>query len=262
MLARARRAVARVRTQAERAAGRGTAPGPASVARRVALRLGARQDGEALRLDVMLRPGTDVRGMWLRSPDTGAWWPLPAPSVRLLHDRPGAPVLVHAEVDLAEAVRTAGVAAGQESTLHLYLDVEHDVATGSPEADDIPLMLMPELTARPGGRSLARYRLRVGKAQRSDVGSFHEVHVDGTLVVPYISRGGYVTLAVGRAANPFGDVYVRRISVADGRLQLSGLLLTRHGELQHAELLLKGRTSVLGHATGGEDEDWGESLRE
>jgi hypothetical protein len=132
------------------------------VARRVALRLSARQEGGALRLDLMLRPGTDVRGLWLRSPDTATWWPLPAPDVRLLHDRPGAPVLVHAQVDLAEAARTAGGPTGQESTLHLYLDVEHDVATGSPEADDIPLMLVPELTQRPGGRSLARYRLRVG----------------------------------------------------------------------------------------------------
>jgi CDP-glycerol glycerophosphotransferase len=77
------------------------------------------------------------------------------------------------------------------------------------------------------------------------VGAFHEVNVGGTLVVPYISRGGYVTLAVGREPNAFGDVLVRRVSVADGRLRLSGRLLTRHGELQHAELLLKGRTSGL-----------------
>jgi CDP-glycerol glycerophosphotransferase len=212
----------------------------------MALRLGAAQQGSQLRLDLLLRPGTDVHGLWLRSPDSGSWWQLPDPQVRLLHERAGAPVHVHVDLDLADVVRLAELAAGQEATLHLYLDVEHDVATGSPEADDVPLMLVPELQPRPGGRSLARYRLRIGKAQRSDIGSFDQVQLDdGSTVQPYVSRGGYVTLAVNRETNPYGDVYVRRISVAGGRLALTGTLATRHGELQHAELLIKGRTSGL-----------------
>jgi CDP-glycerol glycerophosphotransferase len=263
MLARARRAVARVRTQvttqANRATGRASAPGPASVARRMTHRLRVTQDGSVLHVDVLLRAGTDVRGLWLRSPDTGDWWPLPGPAVSLLDDRAGAPVHVHADLDLTDVVRTTGLPPEQDGTLHLYLDVEHDVATGSPEADDVPLMLLPQLQPRPGGRSLARYRLRVGKASRSDVGSFHLVDVDhpagtptsdsaaepGRTVVPYISRGGYLTLAVNREARPYGDVHVRRLSVDGGRLRIGGLLLTRHGDLQHAELLLKGRTSGL-----------------
>ena len=216
------------------------------MARRLALRLAATQDGTLLRLDVLLRAGTDVYGLWLRSPDTDTWWPLPAPQVRVLHDRPGSAVHVHADVDLAAALEAAAVPPGQESTLHLFLDVEHDVAPGSPEADDVPLMLVPQLQPRPGGRSLARYRLRIGKANRSDVGAFHEVTGEGgSTALPYVSRGGYVTLAVNRGAGLFGDVHVRRISVAGGRLRLSGLLLTRHGDLQQAELLLKGRTSGL-----------------
>jgi CDP-glycerol glycerophosphotransferase len=209
------------------------------------LRLAATQEGTAVRLDVLLRAGTDVHGLWLHSPDTAAWWPLAAPQVRVLRDRPGSPVHVHADVDLAAALEVAALPAGLESTLHLYLDVEHDVAPGSPEADDVPLMLAPQLRPRPGGRSLARYRLRIGKAHRSDLGTFHQVDDPAGSVVPYVSRGGYLTLAVNREVRPFGDVYVRRVSVAGGRLRLSGLLLTRHGELQQAELLLKGRTSGL-----------------
>jgi CDP-glycerol glycerophosphotransferase len=259
MLERVRRTVARVRTQVDRATGRGTAPGQASVARRLAQRLRVVQDGDVLHLDVLLRDGTDVHGLWLRSPDSATWWQLPDPEVRPLRDRAGAPVHVHADLDLAEVVRTTGLADGQEATLHLYLDVAHDVLPGSPEADDVPLMLESTLESQPGGRSRARYRVRVGKAGRSDVGPLHPVDIpagtptsgpDGTpastsSVLPYVSRGGYVTLAVNREARPYGDVYVHRISVDGGRLRLGGLLLTRHGDLQHAELLLKGRTSGL-----------------
>jgi CDP-glycerol glycerophosphotransferase len=219
----------------------------------MASRLRTTQDGSVLQVDVLLRPGTDVHGLWLRSPDSGTWWQLPAPTVRLLHERPGAPVHVHTDLDLRDVVRATGLGAGQEDTWHLYLDVEHHVAPGSAEADDIPLMLGAELVTRPGGRSLARYRLRIGKAQRSDVGELHPVQVpaDGgdpasvTTVVPYVSSGGYVTLAVNRETRPYGDVYVRRLSVTAGRLRLSGRLSTRHGDLRHAELLLKGRTSGL-----------------
>jgi CDP-glycerol glycerophosphotransferase len=245
MLARARRVAARVRTQLDRATGRGTEPGPASVARRIALRLTATQDGDVLRLDLLLRAGTDVHGLWLRSAEAGTWWPLQVPTTRPLNDRPGSPVHVHAEVDLVDVLATADMPAELESSLHLFLDVEHEVTPGSPEADDVPLMLVPQLQPRPGARSLARYRLRVGKANRSDVGSFHEVTGAGGRLLPYVSRGGYLTLAVNREARPFGDVHVHRLSVTGGRLRMSGVLLTRHGELQKAELLLKGRTSGL-----------------
>jgi CDP-glycerol glycerophosphotransferase len=252
MLARARRAAARLRTQVDRATGLGTPPGPPSVARRMALRLSASQQGSMLHVDMLVRAGTNVLGLWLRSPDSGTWWQLPAPEVQLLQDRPGAPVHVRVDLDLAEVARVTGLD-DQEDTLHVYLDVEHDVASGSPEADDVPLMLVSQLQPRPGGRALARYRLRVGKARRTDVGALHAVSVtadadgatSGTTLVPYVSRGGYLTLAVNREARPYGDVFVRRVSVTGGRLRLSGHLATRHGDLQHAELLLKGRTSGL-----------------
>jgi CDP-glycerol glycerophosphotransferase len=217
-------------------------------------RLRVTQDGTVLHLDVLLRAGTHVHGLWLRAVDSDTWWPLPTPLLRPLQEGPGASVHVHADLDLAVLLAVTGLRPDVETTLHLYLDVEHEVVTASPEADDVPLMLVPELRPLPGGRSVARYRLRVGKARHTDVGSFHRVDVPTTAtaatagltsVAPYISRGGYVTLAVGREARPFGDVHVRRISVAGGRLRLSGFLATRHGELRHAELLLKGRTSGL-----------------
>ena len=113
---------------------------------------------------------------------------------------------------------------------HLFLDVEHEVTPGSPEADDVPLMLVPQLQPRPGARSLARYRLRVGKANRSDVGSFHEVTGAGGRLLPYVSRGGYLTLAVNREARPFGDVHAL--------LVFAPRVADRHAQEEAVELCL------------------------
>ena len=48
---------------------------------------------------------------------------------------------------------------------------------------------------------------------------------------------------------PVGDVYVTRLSAADGRLRLAGTIETRHGDLLQASLVLKGRNTGLKMST-------------
>ena len=65
----------------------------------------------------------------------------------------------------------------------------------------------------------------------------------GSLRVLYVSRNGFLRLAVDRELKPYHAIYVKRISVAGGVLRLSGGLHTRHGDVVRAELVLLGRQS-------------------
>src|SRR6185436_6573503 len=90
-----------------------------------------------------------------------------------------------------------------------------------------------------------RYRMQLGNSVDTLIGTLHTVKAGDRRTLGYVSKEGYLILALNRDLDPFGDVVVRRISVRDGVLRLRGRLLTRNGDVLHAELLLKARTSEV-----------------
>jgi CDP-glycerol glycerophosphotransferase len=194
------------------------------------------QDGHELVLDIGLRPDVRVHGFWAYCGQSNQWLPLPATS-------PG-PLGLRAVIDM---VAIANRVPADESTIVLFLDVEHDAETGSAEADRMaraPLAIVSDPRHGPDGDiTHARYRLRVGHSLETRIGRLHAVKVDDRQIVAYPKRRGFLTLAMDRDVASFADVYVHRISVRGGLLKLRGRLLTRHGDVEHAELLLKARTT-------------------
>lgn len=188
--------------------------------------------GPELVLDVGLRPGVQLHGLWAYCDETDEWWALPAFS--------GGPTGHRAVIDLAE---TAALLPALETTIALFVEVEHDLEAGSREATSVALAPFAVLNDLPEVATHARYRARLGRAVETRIGGLHEVADGDRRVVAYPTRRGYLALALNRDLAPFADVYVERISVRGGVLRLRGRLLTRHGDLQQAELLLKARAS-------------------
>jgi len=183
-------------------------------------------------LEIRLRPGVQVHGLWAYCPDTGEWWTLPAPS----SGRAGH----HAVIDLMQTVTRMPTL---ETTIELFLDVEHDVKTGSDEAESVRLAPLAVLTDQPAGGMQARYRMRLGRSADTRITNLHPLSNGDRRIAAYPTKGGYLSLALNQDLKPFADVHVRRISVQGGVLRLRGRLLTPHGDVAHAELLLKARTS-------------------
>ena len=195
-------------------------------------RLEVSQDGHELVLDIQLRPGVQVHGLWAHCADTDEWWTLPARS----SGRAGH----HAVIDLVQTVTRMPML---ETTIELFLDVEHDVKTGSDEAESVMLAPLAVLADPQAQATRARYRMRLGRSVHTRIGQLSTVSEGVRRIVAYPSRHGYLSLALNRDLDSYADVHVRRISVRGGVLRLRGRLLTRHGDAQHAELFLKARAS-------------------
>ncbi|WP_240691921.1 CDP-glycerol glycerophosphotransferase family protein [Arthrobacter sp. CAU 1506] len=84
----------------------------------------------------------------------------------------------------------------------------------------------------------------MGRFRRTVIGPLRPVTTaTGTVLALYVNRNGFLRLAVNRPLKPYHAIYVKRLSVADGVVRLSGRLRTRHGEAVRAELVLTGRRS-------------------
>jgi CDP-glycerol glycerophosphotransferase len=183
-------------------------------------------------LEVRLQPGVQVHGLWAYCADVDQWWALPAPQ--------DGPTGHRAVVDLLEiAARLPAL----ETTIALYVEVEHELEPGSGQATQVARRPFAVLNGPPESATRARYRMRLGRSQDTRIGDLHAVADGHHRVVAYPTRRGYLALALNRDLTPFADMHVRRISVRGGVLRLRGRLLTRHGDVQRAELLLKARNS-------------------
>jgi CDP-glycerol glycerophosphotransferase len=197
------------------------------------------QDDHLLVLDLRLRSGVRVHGLWAFCPLTEDWLTLPTPS-------PG-PLGHRAVIDLADLATRVPA---DETTVVLFLDVEHGVQAGSAEAQQIeraPLAVTSQPDGPSGGDGAGltqmRYRLRVGHSLETRIHRLDPVKTGDRQIVAYPKRRGFLALAMNRDVASFAEVLVRRISVRGGVLRMRGQLLTRHGDVLHAELLLKGRNS-------------------
>lgn len=199
---------------------------------RVQQRLEVSQDGQELVLDIQLRPGVQVHGLWAYRAETDEWWALPVPS--------DGPTGHRAVIDLVE---TAARLPADETTISLFLDVEHELEPGSAVANRVALAPLAVLNDLPADATRARYRMRLGRSVDTQLFRLHPVKAGDRRIVAYPTTRGYLALALNRDLARFADVHVRAISVRGGVLRLRGRLLTRHGDVQHAELLLKARTS-------------------
>ena len=197
---------------------------------RLLQRLDVSQEGHQLVLAIQLRPGVRVHGLWAYHADADSWWALPAPSK--------GPTGHRTVIDLVE---TAARLPALETAIELFLDVEHELTAGSGEANRVALAPLAVLNDLPAEATHARYRMRLGRSVDTRIGRLQAVKTDDRQIVAYPTRGGYLALALNRNLAPFADVHVRAISVRGGVLRLRGRLLTRHGDVQRVELLLKGR---------------------
>jgi CDP-glycerol glycerophosphotransferase len=203
-------------------------------------RLVVSQDKHQLVLDIQLRPGVHVHGLWAYCADTSQWWALGRPRAAPW----GGPTRHRAVVDLAQ---TAARMPTRETTVDLFLDVEHDVEAGSEEADLITqaphAVLADPQNDQKADTLHTRYRMRLGESVDTVIGELHTVQADDQRVTAFVSRHGYLALELNRDLDPYAAVHVRRLSLRGEVLRLRGTLLTRHGDVQHAELLLKARNS-------------------
>ncbi|MGN6610885.1 MAG: CDP-glycerol glycerophosphotransferase family protein [Angustibacter sp.] len=201
----------------------GRQPSPVLVALRY------RQVDAALELHFTTRPDVMVGDLWWQDPAAGTW--RRAGTCQRVGD--GYEARVELSTDLAGA-DPEGVAA------QLYVDVEHDLL----DADDASAVtLSPHIERRGGPGERARYRRRFGQFADTDGAVLLPVRQGDHDAAAYVSRGGYLAVAVDRPLKPFTDVLVRWLSVRDGRLVMTGRLSSRHEDLTSAELQLRGRTS-------------------
>jgi CDP-glycerol glycerophosphotransferase len=200
-------------------------------------RLRIAQHGRRLTVDVALRDGAVPVALWAHRPDTDEWWSLPAP-----RDSGGSHTV---DVELTDLLVPLAGSSGA-TTVQLQVEVEEDAGVEGPDSRSHE-RAAPQSGA--GAPARTRYRTRLGQAGSTDVGTFEPVG-DEDRLQPYISRHGYLNLAVNRDVVPSGEVYVRRITVAGGVLVMRGRVQARQGTVRRAQLLLKGRSSGMRVATG------------
>jgi CDP-glycerol glycerophosphotransferase len=190
-------------------------------------------DGQ-LRLTIGLRQDAEALRLWVRCADHDQWWPMAEP-VRIGRGHVVRVVLD----DLPRCERC-----DDESTLHVFLEVRHEVRAGSKDAAAAESAPFARLAPAAGDRLTARYRLQLGRFADTDITSLSTYAAgDGRTVSPYPTKGGYLALAVNRPLNPTGAVYVDRVSLSGGVLRMQGRIVTGHGDLTGAELVVKGRSS-------------------
>ncbi|EMY35242.1 CDP-glycerol glycerophosphotransferase [Arthrobacter crystallopoietes BAB-32] len=93
------------------------------------------------------------------------------------------------------------------------------------------------------GSASCRAKLGLGRFLRTDTGAFEPVEAEENRAELYISRRGFLTLAINRTLKPYNAVYVHRLRVDGGVVAFTGRLVTRHGQASHAALVLLGRDS-------------------
>ncbi|NKX56497.1 CDP-glycerol glycerophosphotransferase family protein [Arthrobacter mobilis] len=157
----------------------------------------------------------------------------------------------------------AAASGGEGAVLQLFLEVEAEAARlprysrgirpapqpGEPAADTAVVDAGDDFasfrTGLEAGRigPALRYRawLPLGRFLETTIGPLAPVAAGTSTLTPYVNRRGYLSLAVDRPLKPYNAIYVKKLSVAGGLLELTGRLVTRHGDAVRAQLVLLGR---------------------
>lgn len=134
--------------------------------------------------------------------------------------------------------------------LNLFLEVERDVEADSSLAEtvrnrDPSAVGEPESVIGPDDTTMVRvrYRFALGRFSDTQVGELSTVTTPHGTAEVYPNRNGGLSIALNQPLKPYGRIYVRRLRIRGGRLEMRGTVLTRHVEIGTANLLLKGRTT-------------------
>ena len=247
-----------------------------SAARRELQRLTVGQSGPSLRVAFTLAPELTPRALWAGSGDD---------AVRLaaVEALPGAETTegrdYQASLDLESLAAQAPASSYAEegAVVRLFVEVEAEAANLPRYCRDIrPTAEAVEAGKAHGaavgpqdgghGEGFAefraaveagmigpalRYRAKIpfGRFLQTSVGQLHAVTSGEATLSPYVNRQGYLSLAVNRPLKPYNVVYVKKLSVAGGVVELAGRLVTRHGEAARAQLVLLGRQSERRYTT-------------
>jgi CDP-glycerol glycerophosphotransferase len=190
------------------------------------------QNGSELLLDMAFREDLTAHDLWGRIIGGTDWTKIGA------SEAGPAPGRFTATADLAALLEDVP----EQETVLLYVDVDLPLEDARALEAETETALITVPGARPGpGRG--RYRLQLGDFLDTRSGPATTATVDGRLVTAHPTRTGHVAVELDRPLPSVGDVYVTRLSAADGRLRLAGTLETRHGDLLSATLILKGRNT-------------------
>jgi CDP-glycerol glycerophosphotransferase len=190
------------------------------------------QSGPDLLLDMTFRPDLVAHTVWGRIAGATDW-------VRLgdCEGRPE-PGRYTVTCDLS-ALLTAGL---EQDTVLLYVDVDLPLEDARALEAETEVALITAPGPRPG-KGRGRYRLQLGDFLDTRSQPVTTATIEDRLVTAHPTRTGHVAVELDNPLPPVGDVYVTRLSAADGRLRLAGTIETRHGDLLQASLVLKGRNT-------------------
>lgn len=230
-----------------------------SAARRELHRLAVSQTGSTLDISFTLAPELTPRALWARAGDG-------ARRLASVEAAPegASPEAAHWKSSLGLAPLAAEVPASSASEegamVRLFLEVEADAAEVPRYCRDIQPAGAQEQAAEADGAGLSfgdflseleagtigpteRYRawIPLGRFLDTEVGTLSTVMSGNVTLSPYVNRQGYLSLAVNRPLKPYNAVYVNRLSVAGGVVNLAARLVTRHGDAVRAQLILQGR---------------------
>jgi CDP-glycerol glycerophosphotransferase len=127
-------------------------------------------------------------------------------------------------------------------TVLLYVDVDLPLDDARALEAETQLALQSVPGARTG-KGRGRYRLQLGDFLDTESAPVQQADLDGRLLTAHPTRSGHIAVAIDRHLPSLGEVYVTRLSAADGRLRLAGRIETMYGDLESAALILKGRST-------------------
>lgn len=190
------------------------------------------QDGRYLDVRWTTAPGVVPLHVWARRIDPVETTPLAAIAPTAEGYRTRIDLLALPPADSADG-----------AVFGLHLEVERQIRVGSEDAIVVAGEPGAVLGEAVDGWQLARHLRPLGRAAHTTVGPLEEVRGAGRRATPYVNSIGGLAVAVDRDLNPYGAVYVSRLRVRGGEFRMTGWLDTRHGEVQSAGLMLKGRKS-------------------
>ncbi|MFL6098443.1 MAG: CDP-glycerol glycerophosphotransferase family protein [Actinomycetales bacterium] len=191
-----------------------------------------RQTERSLEVDLLFREDLTARRLVGRVDDT--WVDL---GVLRSNGRPGG---YHGSVDLAAFVQLPT----EPAILDLYVDVDlprEDVRRLEAELE-LALLVTPDTRPTASGGT---YRLRLGRFRQTDFAEVMTSVAAGRSVTVFPDATGHIQVALDCEPAPYAEMYVNRLSAADGRLRMKGRVETRHGDVEDAWLVLKGRASGI-----------------